>query len=282
MPNGWVQDILAEVTLPGALAQLVVSHYDPGATVVQCASDIMLRWRLWPNKINVRAWQGNGIPVASGQMMFIPADVETAAMAPNRQDTQSLSLRIKPDWLRDMAGLESSYVLSDPHMCVDFRDTNIEHAMRRLSSEVLAPGPCSRIILEACSLSIAGDLVRHFNQDVQESEDSRDILTERRLKRIEEFVTNYSDGCPTLAEIASDLGIGVGYLRQVFKKSTGKTLFKFIEEVRIARAQSLLATHATPLKLIAHQLGFCTPSAFSLAFRKATGLTPREYRLRCM
>lgn len=282
MPTGWVQDILAEVAVSGALAQLVESHYDPGGTTRQFESDIMLRWRLWPNRINVQTWQGRGMPSISGQLMFIPADVEIGAMASGAEDTRSLSLKIKPDWLRDVAGRDGNCVLSGPQMCADFRDTNIEHAMRRASSEVLAPGPCTSLILEACTLSIAGDLVRHFNQDVPEPPESRDVLTAKRLKRIEEFVMEYSDGCPTLTEIAADLGIGVGYLRQVFKKSTGKTLFKFIEEVRITRAQAMLATHTTPLKVIAHQLGFCTPSAFSLAFRKATGLTPREFRLRCM
>ena len=68
-------------------------------------------------------------------------------------------------------------------------------------------------------------------------------------------------------------------MRQVYKKCTGRNLFTFMEAVRTDRARGLLADHVLPLKLIAHQLGFSTPSAFSSAFRRETGLTPREYRI---
>jgi AraC-like DNA-binding protein len=278
MSDGWAQEILSEVQLPFAKAQLVESHYDPGSSVVRRETDVMVRWRLWPNKIKVCAWQKDGVPSVSGKMMFIPPDIETGAFSSDEENTRSLSLQIMPSWLKSVAGVDGDPILESPRICVDLQDSNMEHAMRRLASELTLPGPCSRILLEACTLSVAGDLVRHFNQTTISAE-AGDILTSKRLHRIEQFVMNYTNGCPTLAEIAADLDISVGYLRQVFKKSTGKTLYKFIEEVRLARAQSMLATRKTPMKVIAHELGFCSSSAFSLAFRKATGLSPRDYRV---
>lgn len=62
--------------------------------------------------------------------------------------------------------------------------------------------------------------------------------------------------------------------------STGQTLHDFMEDVRVARAKSLLTDTNLPLKVISYRLGFCHPSAFSFAFRKATGEAAREYRQR--
>jgi AraC-like DNA-binding protein len=281
MSQGWAQHVHTEVSLPGAVAQIVESRYARGGRVSQRESDIELRLRLWPTRINVDARPIHGKMTASGQMIYIAAEMETEAVANDAEDIRSVSLKIRPSWFQEVTGRDGETLLRDPRFDCDLRDAHIEQAMRRLSAEMIAPGACSGMILEACSLSISADLVRHFNDGRQICHESKDLLTQKRIKRIEDFVMSYAEGCPTLSEIAADLGIGVGYLRQVYKNSTGRTLFKFIEDVRMVRAQALLSDQSLPLKLISHRLGFCTPSAFSLAFRKGTGLTPREYRLRC-
>src|SRR3546814_7646747 len=58
----------------------------------------------------------------------------------------------------------------------------------------------------------------------------------------------------------------------------------FAAERRIARAKALLAERSSSergpaIKEIAYRCGFETAAAFSVAFRRATGVTPRQYRL---
>lgn len=278
MPNGFAENVLTEVALPGAVAQVVESHYDPGGVVSQCESDLMVRWRLWPYKVRVRSWQAGSRLISVGRVLVMPAEVEAGAIASDQQETTNcLSLRIKSNWFEETTGHKANWKV-DPQRCIDFRDVQVEHAMRRMSSEVLTPGLCTNLLLESCVMSVIGDLVRHFGKDTA-TQYSTDFLSDRRIHRIEEFVLNYMNGTPSLGEIAADLGIGTAYLRQVFKKSTGKSLYSFIEEVRTLKAQELLKNKTIPLKVVAHKLGFCSPSAFSLAFKKATGATPRAFRI---
>ena len=153
--------------------------------------------------------------------------------------------------------------------------------MRRLAAELAEPGLGSRALCESLGISIAVDLARYFNMHAEGAQPSSGILSARRLKQIRDYVSSFTEGSPTLSDVAEEIGVSAAHLRRMYKATTGQTLHEFIEDVRVARAQTLLAESNLPLKVISYRLGFCHPSAFSFAFKKATGEAPREYRQRC-
>ena len=59
------------------------------------------------------------------------------------------------------------------------------------------------------------------------------------------------------------------------EKTTWREL---VAKIRIDQAKQLLASNELTIELVAEQVGFGSSSAFSLAFRRATGTTPREFR----
>ena len=66
-----------------------------------------------------------------------------------------------------------------------------------------------------------------------------------------------------------------------FKAQTGYCVSEYIARKRLAHAQELLLNNPSQsIQDIALDSGFCDASNFSLKFRKATGMTPREYRAR--
>jgi AraC family transcriptional regulator len=83
---------------------------------------------------------------------------------------------------------------------------------------------------------------------------------------------------PAVAELAEACGISTRHFFRMFRETTGTTLSSFAAERRLARAKALLASHRASVKQIAWQCGFETAAAFSAAFRRATGVTPKEYR----
>lgn len=279
MASGWVEDVVAEAKIAGGVARIVESRYEARGTASRCASDLMLRWRMWPDKINIRTGE-RCASALSGRMLCIPSDVQTVAEAGDGSErTRSLALQLDPDWLMHVGGWDRTERASGmPKFCPDMHNANIESTMRRMSAEIMTPDESSTALLEALCVSVSIDLSRHFRREGRRP--PHDPLTRKRVEKIEEYVLN-CDYTPSLADVASVIGVGVGYLRQIYKESTGRTLFSYIEEVRVARGCTMLTDQARPLKVISHKLGFCTPSAFSSAFRKATGMTPREYRVSC-
>lgn len=83
-----------------------------------------------------------------------------------------------------------------------------------------------------------------------------------------------------VGDIADKLGISPQYLSKIFKNEVGVTLTDFIMEKRIQAAENmLLFSDYSPLD-IGNYLNFSSHSHFISAFRKHTGMTPRQYRER--
>jgi LacI family transcriptional regulator len=67
-------------------------------------------------------------------------------------------------------------------------------------------------------------------------------------------------------------------LERRFKQLLGHTPHEHIQRVRLERVKTLLATTELGIGTIAERVGFEHAEYLSVAFRRATGLTPRAYR----
>ena len=82
----------------------------------------------------------------------------------------------------------------------------------------------------------------------------------------------------TLERIAADSRMSVSKLKALFRAHNGRGAIAYITERRIALAGELLCTSSYSCTQIAELLGFGTVHYFSRVFRKATGMSPSEYR----
>jgi AraC-like DNA-binding protein len=86
-------------------------------------------------------------------------------------------------------------------------------------------------------------------------------------------------GPTRLADVARKLGLSPRTLRRKLA-AEGETFAGILEELRVALAQHYLAEQDLPISRIAWLLGYTEVSAFSHAFRRWTGRTPRADRSR--
>jgi two-component system, response regulator YesN len=101
-------------------------------------------------------------------------------------------------------------------------------------------------------------------------------IVERVKKYIESnYVKNIS-----LEEMAEDLFYSANYINRIFKQVTGETIFNYASAYRIKKAMEMLLDPKIKLSGVSDMLGYSNPAYFSYIFRKATGLTPKEYRER--
>lgn len=80
------------------------------------------------------------------------------------------------------------------------------------------------------------------------------------------------------AALAGELNIHPVHLSRQFKKETGKTMSRYVQELRLNEAKRLLKERPDPIEQIAGQCGFENAPYFSHVFKKATGMTPRQWR----
>lgn len=78
--------------------------------------------------------------------------------------------------------------------------------------------------------------------------------------------------------LAANMHLSREYLCRYFKKHTGKTIFDYIREVRIAQAKHLLRTSSHTISDIGMVCGYPSVSSFQRAFRAEEGISPGEFR----
>ena len=79
-------------------------------------------------------------------------------------------------------------------------------------------------------------------------------------------------------EISKDLFVSDSKLRKTFKKETGKTIGKYIDDLVFFKAKQLLAKKHISIGEISQQLGFCDQFYFSRKFKERYNQTPSEFR----
>lgn len=80
------------------------------------------------------------------------------------------------------------------------------------------------------------------------------------------------------AELAEQAHLNEEYFSKMFHKYAGSTFKEYVMAERMQQAQRLLKHSRLSVSLIASKVGYDNFSYFSKAFKKATGLTPQEYR----
>lgn len=82
----------------------------------------------------------------------------------------------------------------------------------------------------------------------------------------------------TVEQIAEHIGLSPNYVRTIFKDVLQLSLSDFILGLRIEKAKKLLRATDWPITQIMDSAGFQTKSHFFTVFKKATGMTPMQFR----
>lgn len=92
------------------------------------------------------------------------------------------------------------------------------------------------------------------------------------------FIRNHADQQITLADILDHVAVSRRSLEIRFKKAIGHSVEQETINVRMARAKQLLGQTVMPITQVALNSGYHSSTGFSVAFRKETGMSPREFR----
>lgn len=99
------------------------------------------------------------------------------------------------------------------------------------------------------------------------------------LQSINRYVRAHINEPLTIADLARHTGYSPSHLRAVFRRELGVSLGGYLRDSRLSLAASLLAGPGhDSVEQIAQACGFASIFAFSRAFKRAMGASPREYR----
>ena len=79
-------------------------------------------------------------------------------------------------------------------------------------------------------------------------------------------------------DIARAADLHPKYAMNLFKRSTGMTLSKYVTLLRLSRAQAMLMSEGANVLQVAMDSGFGSISAFNKSFRNIAGMSPSDFR----
>ncbi|MCK9564252.1 MAG: helix-turn-helix transcriptional regulator, partial [Bacteroidales bacterium] len=165
-----------------------------------------------------------------------------------------------------------------PHDCMNLRCDRIRFLLTQISRELYEPGFASELMLEGLGTTLLAETLRLLHQKRQR-ELGRGGLSPTHMRLINELVRD-SEVMPSLGDIANTCQLSRRHLMRAFRQETGQTVGEFVQRLAIEKAMTLLRETDQLVAAIAAAAGFASPSAFSTAFRRITGESPREYRAR--
>lgn len=134
------------------------------------------------------------------------------------------------------------------------------------------------IIAVQYAQSIGENQVIYYNE-IENSKVAASVNKESLADAMAEYVEkNYSRQDFSVDEIAAELDLSLGYIRQIFRSERGITLNDFIINTRIDRAKQLLLSTEDTAKDISEAVGYYDNRYFYTIFKKKVGMTTDEYR----
>ncbi|VEP18297.1 Transcriptional family [Hyella patelloides LEGE 07179] len=100
-----------------------------------------------------------------------------------------------------------------------------------------------------------------------------------RVQYARDILVKHLNNPPSLTELTHQVGLSDRKLKQGFRFLFGTTVFGYLRDYRMKQAQYLLHSHHITVAQIANQVGYRNPEAFSTAFRRKFGVSPKAYQL---
>lgn len=103
--------------------------------------------------------------------------------------------------------------------------------------------------------------------------------TDEFVRETRDYIrTHLSSASLNRDSLAKHIHMNPDYLSYLFHLKFGQTLSSYITSARIDKAKELLLHTTLSLNEISEQSGFSNNSYFHKQFKKATGITPQQYR----
>ena len=213
--------------------------------------------------------------------------VEVAGEAANGLDAVKLSLALLPDIILmdikmpGMDGLSAAKAIKEKNQAVEIviitaygKFSYSQQAIKCQVADYLLKPVRPEELCDTIKRIIAR-LEKQAGPAKQCSRNDKEII-----ERVKDLIqSNYTRDL-TLAEAAAEVHLSPAYLSRIFKQKTKQSFSSFLTQYRLQQAQQLLIHTENTIDEIAYSVGYSNNSYFTAVFKKNTGLTPSEYRLR--
>ena len=104
------------------------------------------------------------------------------------------------------------------------------------------------------------------------------LYDQERMNQVFQFLNAHLDEALGLADAARIVGMNQGAFSRFFRRHTGKTFPRFLNELRIGRVCRLLIEDDQSITEVSQECGFTNRSNFNRQFLRLKGASPSAFR----
>ncbi|MFW5998717.1 MAG: helix-turn-helix domain-containing protein [Bacillota bacterium] len=127
-------------------------------------------------------------------------------------------------------------------------------------------------LLEARALFML--LLKNIISQLSSSEEKK--VHDKRIEKVKQYILNKYHQEIKVQELAELVNLNPVYFGTYFKKKTGVKVNRYINQIRINKAENLLSAGGYTVAETAYQCGFKDPFYFSKTFKKIKGFSPSD------
>jgi AraC family transcriptional regulator len=154
----------------------------------------------------------------------------------------------------------------------NFYGGSVSWLMAKLYREFRLMDTASKLVIEALTLELAVEVGRRRERL---SDDQPPLW----LRQARDLIHDHFAESLSLSHIAQAVGVHPVHLARVFRRHYHSTVGEYLRHLRIEFAGQQMVNSNSTLVEIALAAGFSDQSQFSKTFKRATGLTPAQFRL---
>ena|ERR1035438_874355 len=173
---------------------------------------------------------------------------------------------------------EMNLTNTELHNRFQIRNPQIEHIGWSIKAEMEQGNPCGRIFMEGMATALAVEMLHNRGLRAAGGMAAEGRLPSRKLKRILSYVDENLGDDLTLRRIAHEFQVSVSLLKDMFRKSVGVSLHRYIIQRRVERAADMLIHRRLSISQIALETGFAHQSHMTSQMRRFLGVSPKELR----
>lgn len=120
------------------------------------------------------------------------------------------------------------------------------------------------------------ELILHIHRTVNDEPD--DTLNKQKVKQALDYIEKNFDKDINMAVVSNEISMNYSLFSFAFKQYTGKNFVTYLRDLRIKKAQELLADTDMKIIDISQVIGYDNEKHFMKVFKSVCGVSPSEYR----